>query len=68
MQNVNPYYLAIAASQTQVWGLSSYYVLPRVDGEFIDEAPEILMRKGKYNKVDIIQGITRDEGRNGVHL
>ncbi|RXG57517.1 Carboxylesterase 4A [Armadillidium vulgare] len=62
MQNVNPYYLAIASSQTQVWGLSYYYVLPRVDGEFIDEAPEILMRKGKYNKVDIIQGITRDEG------
>ncbi|KAB7498902.1 Venom carboxylesterase-6 [Armadillidium nasatum] len=62
MQNVNPYYLTIAASQTKVWGLSYYYVLPRVDGEFIDEAPEILMRKGKYNKVDIIQGITRDEG------
>ncbi|KAB7507888.1 Liver carboxylesterase 1 [Armadillidium nasatum] len=43
-------------------GFSPYYVLPGVDGEFIDEAPEILMKKRKYNKVDIIQGITRDDG------
>ncbi|RXG54873.1 Baculoviral IAP repeat-containing protein 7-A [Armadillidium vulgare] len=48
-----------------IWNLlnlNQLYVLPRVDGEFIDEAPEILMKKGKYNKVDIISGITKDEG------
>ncbi|RXG50781.1 hypothetical protein Avbf_08639, partial [Armadillidium vulgare] len=62
MQNVNPYYLTIFGAYGKIWGISPHYVLPRVDGEFIDESPEILMRKRKYNKVDIIQGITKDEG------
>ncbi|RXG56081.1 hypothetical protein Avbf_11705 [Armadillidium vulgare] len=43
-------------------GFGPLYVLPRVDGVFINEPPELLMRKRKYNKVDIIAGITKDEG------
>ncbi|RXG51429.1 Acetylcholinesterase [Armadillidium vulgare] len=60
MQNVNPYYLVLAAEKTNVSGFI-HYVLPGVDGEFIDEALSF-DEKGKYNKVDIIQGITKDEG------
>ncbi|KAL7638065.1 UNVERIFIED_CONTAM: hypothetical protein RMT77_011690 [Armadillidium vulgare] len=62
MQNVHPYFLTLAGAESNLWGLSPLYILPRVDGEFIKEAPEILMKNGKYNKVDIVAGVTRDEG------
>ncbi|KAB7496323.1 Acetylcholinesterase [Armadillidium nasatum] len=62
MQTVHPYYLIIAGAKTNILGFGPLYTLPRVDGEFITEPPELLMRKRKYNKVDIIAGITKDEG------
>ncbi|KAL7646006.1 UNVERIFIED_CONTAM: hypothetical protein RMT77_002907 [Armadillidium vulgare] len=62
MQTVHPYYLTIAGAKTNNLGFGPLYVLPRVDGVFISEPPELLMRKRKYNKVDIIAGITKDEG------
>lgn len=36
--------------------------VPRVDGDFLPAAPEVLLRQGLYNRVDIISGVTRDEG------
>lgn len=37
-------------------------MLPRVDGEFLPDHPAVLLREGKYNKVDLISGITEHEG------
>ncbi|XP_063607613.1 juvenile hormone esterase-like [Penaeus indicus] len=34
---------------------------PRVDGQFLPDFPATMLRKGWYNKVDIILGITKDE-------
>ncbi|ROT66280.1 JHE-like carboxylesterase 1 [Penaeus vannamei] len=39
-----------------------YVMGPRVDGEFLPDHPATLVREGRYNRVDIIAGKTRDEG------
>ncbi|CAL4256107.1 unnamed protein product, partial [Meganyctiphanes norvegica] len=35
---------------------------PRVDGDYLPEAPEILLRKGHFKGVDIIAGVNSHEG------
>lgn len=35
---------------------------PGVDGEYLPEHPAVLLREGRYNKVDIISGINRNDG------
>ncbi|XP_076069592.1 juvenile hormone esterase-like [Oratosquilla oratoria] len=34
----------------------------RVDGDYIPDDPRVLLEQGNYNHVDIISGITKDEG------
>ncbi|XP_042209759.1 venom carboxylesterase-6-like isoform X1 [Homarus americanus] len=36
--------------------------LPRVDGDILPDHPANLLRSGRYNKVDLISGITQHEG------
>ena len=36
--------------------------LPRVDGDFFEENPQVLVQKGKYSKIPIINGNCDDEG------
>ncbi|XP_063599423.1 juvenile hormone esterase-like [Penaeus indicus] len=45
---------------------SPYVMTPRVDGEFLPDHPATLIREGRYNRVDIIAGRTRDEGALNV--
>ncbi|CAL4110165.1 unnamed protein product [Meganyctiphanes norvegica] len=35
---------------------------PRVDGTFLPAPPEVLLQQGRYNHVDILTGVTKDEG------
>ncbi|XP_042887731.1 cocaine esterase-like isoform X2 [Penaeus japonicus] len=37
-------------------------MMPGVDGEFLPDHPAVLLREGRYNKVDIISGMTEHEG------
>ncbi|XP_042869256.1 acylcarnitine hydrolase-like [Penaeus japonicus] len=37
-------------------------MVPRVDGEFVPDHPAVLLREGRFNKVDIISGVTQHEG------
>ncbi|XP_063610337.1 juvenile hormone esterase-like [Penaeus indicus] len=37
-------------------------MLPRVDRDFLPDEPATLMRQGRYNRVDLMAGVTRDEG------
>lgn len=46
----------------QIWNGNPTVMLPRVDGEFLPDHPAVLLREGKYNKVDLISGITKHEG------
>nr|XP_027216595.1 cholinesterase 1-like [Penaeus vannamei]XP_027216596.1 cholinesterase 1-like [Penaeus vannamei] len=41
---------------------SPYVLTPRVDGEFLPAHPATLVREGRYNRVDVLSGVTRDEG------
>ncbi|ROT81523.1 JHE-like carboxylesterase 1 [Penaeus vannamei] len=45
-----------------IWNGNPTVMLPRVDGEFLPDHPAVLLREGKYNKVDLISGITKHEG------
>ncbi|ROT85548.1 JHE-like carboxylesterase 1 [Penaeus vannamei] len=40
---------------------SPYVLTPRVDGEFLPAHPATLVREGRYNRVDVLSGVTRDE-------
>lgn len=33
-----------------------------MDGEFLPAHPATLVREGRYNRVDVLSGVTRDEG------
>lgn len=37
-------------------------MVPRVDGDYLPDHPANLVREGRYNKVDVISGVCRDEG------
>ncbi|XP_076069707.1 carboxylic ester hydrolase-like [Oratosquilla oratoria] len=45
----------------EFWGLPRY-MRPRVDGDFLPDDPRVLLEEGNYNHVDIMSGITKDEG------
>lgn len=38
---------------------------PCIDGIFLPDHPAVLLKHGRYNKVDMISGNTKDDG-NGV--
>ncbi|XP_037804945.1 cholinesterase 1-like [Penaeus monodon] len=39
---------------------------PSVDGEFLPDHPATLLREGRYNKVDVMTGVTKHEGQSLV--
>ncbi|XP_076052814.1 pyrethroid hydrolase Ces2a-like [Oratosquilla oratoria] len=51
----------IVSMYANIWLFSNYF-LPRADGKFLPERPEVLMSKGLQNDVDIISGYNKDEG------
>ncbi|XP_042858614.1 putative inactive carboxylesterase 4 isoform X2 [Penaeus japonicus] len=57
-----PYQDLISAQEDFViFNNAPQVMMPRVDGHFLPDYPAILLRKGWYNKVDIISGVTQDE-------
>ena len=46
----------------QTFGRVTTAFTPVVDGEFISEHPAIFMKLGRHLKIDIMAGITKDEG------
>ncbi|XP_050727493.1 cholinesterase 2-like [Eriocheir sinensis] len=44
------------------WNMLPFAFTPWVDGEYLPEQPEQLALKGRYAQVDIMAGVTRDEG------
>ncbi|XP_064080223.1 venom carboxylesterase-6-like [Macrobrachium nipponense] len=45
-----------------VWQNSPVVMVPRVDGMYLPDYPAVLLRDGKYNKVNLISGYTQHEG------
>ncbi|XP_047487933.1 putative inactive carboxylesterase 4 [Penaeus chinensis] len=60
LRNV-PYQELVSVQKDVVHRASSEVMKPRVDGQFLPDFPSIMLRRGWYNKVDIISGITKDE-------
>ncbi|XP_042894419.1 cholinesterase 2-like [Penaeus japonicus] len=54
--------VASAVQNFTEWFIFPLPTVPRVDGDFLPDEPASLMRQGKYNRVDVMAGITRDEG------
>lgn len=46
----------------QEWNMLPFTFAPWVDGDYLPEHPEQLALKGHYAQVDIMAGVTRDEG------
>ncbi|KAL7645203.1 UNVERIFIED_CONTAM: hypothetical protein RMT77_003589 [Armadillidium vulgare] len=47
-------------------GIMTTTFVPRVDGDFLPDRPEVLIKNGNYNKVNVISGISRDEGSASI--
>ncbi|CAL4206516.1 unnamed protein product, partial [Meganyctiphanes norvegica] len=62
LQSANATELVTLYNDYQTLEVVPLLFVPRVDGDFLPAAPEVLLRQGNFNRVDIISGITRDEG------
>ncbi|ROT63128.1 JHE-like carboxylesterase 1 [Penaeus vannamei] len=45
-----------------IWSNEPLVMLPRVDGDFLPDFPATLLKNNRYNKVDLIAGVTAHEG------
>ncbi|XP_069974330.1 venom carboxylesterase-6 [Penaeus vannamei] len=45
-----------------IWSNEPLVMLPRVDGDFLPDFPANLLKNNRYNKVDLIAGVTAHEG------
>ncbi|XP_050720758.1 juvenile hormone esterase-like isoform X3 [Eriocheir sinensis] len=64
LQKVPASDLMLANVQGETWNNFPLHMAPRVDGDYLPDHPANLMREGRYNKVDVISGMCRDEGAN----
>ncbi|KAK4300793.1 hypothetical protein Pmani_027027 [Petrolisthes manimaculis] len=62
LQNVNIRTLIHQTHDTYDWFLMPLRVNPRVDGSFLPDLPWKLLKEGRVNQVDLMSGITKDEG------
>lgn len=54
--------LVKAPGPLQSWTESPYPVGPCVDGTYLPDYPEVLLKDGLYNRVDVMSGSTKDDG------
>lgn len=63
LQKVPAYEFLDMYSAFHVWNNWPWVMVPRVDGHFLPDHPATLLKSGRYHKhVDIISGVTRDDG------
>ncbi|XP_042894424.1 juvenile hormone esterase-like [Penaeus japonicus] len=54
--------LAASLQDHMKWFLLPLITTPRIDGDFLPDHPARLMRDGKFNRANVMSGITRDDG------
>ncbi|KAK3866846.1 hypothetical protein Pcinc_027650 [Petrolisthes cinctipes] len=54
--------MAQSPASAESWNKFPLYMAPRIDGEYLPAHPALLVREGRYNKVDIMSGICAHEG------
>lgn len=62
LQEADPVKLTSVGYFTAEWLLFPLLLGPRVDGQFLPADPDYLMKEGRHKRVDLISGITRDDG------
>ncbi|RXG53158.1 Venom carboxylesterase-6 [Armadillidium vulgare] len=62
MQEIDAHKLLDLSFNSTEWGLNPLYILPRNDGEFLPLPPVLMLKNKQYNKVDVVTGVTKDEG------
>ncbi|XP_069989032.1 juvenile hormone esterase isoform X2 [Penaeus vannamei] len=62
LQEVDGRKLAARFQDFMEWFILPAVALPLVDGDFVPDLPARLMQVGAFNQVDLMAGITRDEG------
>ncbi|XP_047480846.1 juvenile hormone esterase-like [Penaeus chinensis] len=62
LQEVDVTKLVSIHSHFFIWYTLPLLLGPRVDGSFLPHEPEKLLKESRHKKIDIITGITRDEG------
>ncbi|XP_068236087.1 juvenile hormone esterase-like [Palaemon carinicauda] len=62
MQSIDPRKITLTSQQLFIWFLIPFFAAPRIDGDFIPDHPLRLLKEGRYNKVNVISGITANEG------
>ncbi|KAK4302953.1 hypothetical protein Pmani_024981 [Petrolisthes manimaculis] len=54
--------MAQSPPSAESWNNFPLYMSPRIDGEYLPAHPALLVREGRYNKVDIMSGLCAHEG------
>lgn len=62
LQNVDVQNLTLSLMDHVLINFNPVLLGPRVDGDFLPSAPEILMIQGQHDAVDLMSGITSHEG------
>ncbi|XP_037785050.1 cholinesterase 2-like [Penaeus monodon] len=67
LQQVDGRRLAISFQDYLKWFVLPLVTVPRIDGDFVPDHPARLMRDGDFNQVDLMAGITREDGAFGTN-
>lgn len=62
LQRIDVVNLTLSLQDHFHWNFNPVLLGPRVDGDYLPEEPEILVKEGRYNKVNLISGVTSHEG------
>lgn len=62
LQTVDVVNLTLSLMNHIHWNFNPVLLGPRVDGDFLPKEPELIMKEGLNNKVDIISGVNTHEG------
>ncbi|XP_042892944.1 juvenile hormone esterase-like [Penaeus japonicus] len=62
LQGIDTERLVSTHSHLFMWYIFPLLLGPRVDGSFLPHDPEKLLKESRHKKIDIITGVTKDEG------
>ncbi|XP_064094477.1 esterase SG1-like [Macrobrachium nipponense] len=62
LQRTDVVNLTISIQDHIHWNFNPVLLGPRVDGDYLPDAPEVLTKEGRYNKVNLMSGVTSHEG------
>ncbi|XP_066966083.1 juvenile hormone esterase-like isoform X1 [Macrobrachium rosenbergii] len=62
LQRIDVVNLTLSLQDHIHWNFNPVLLGPRVDGDYLPAEPEVLVKEGRYNKVNLMSGVTSHEG------